>query len=136
IVTVSITQLGVASGSVTATVTSKGLLESDKSAVNAYDAEAKSTTPDTTKITVDNYADIQDVITVAGLKVGDIVKVYSAATGGIAIATSKAVATGKTGLSFNVAQLGATGGTVFLSVISTGMLESDRTAAVTVTAEP
>ncbi|WLC68906.1 hypothetical protein KTC96_12895 [Clostridium estertheticum] len=135
IVTVNITQLGTAVGSITATVTSKGLLESDKSATKSYTAEAKSTTPDTTKITIDNYADIQDVITVTSLKVGDIVKVYSTATGGTAIATSKAVATGKAGISFNVAQLGATGGTVFLSVISTGMLESDRTAAVTVTAE-
>jgi len=94
----------------TATVTSKGLLESYKSATNAYDA------------------DVQDVIIIIGLLPGDIVKVYSVSTAGTEIATSKAVATDKTGISFNVAQLGGLGGNVYLTVTSTGKRKNNSSS--------
>ncbi|MBC8062225.1 MAG: hypothetical protein H7Y18_16375, partial [Clostridiaceae bacterium] len=134
--TVNIAQLGTALGNVYVTVTSKALLESDRSAAVAYGAEAKSTTPIVANITLANYADIADVITVTGLSAGDIVKVYTVSSGGTVIATSKAVAIGKTGISFNVAQLGLTSGSVYLSVTSTGKNESDRTIAVAFASEP
>ncbi|MPQ32540.1 hypothetical protein E4V42_13985 [Clostridium estertheticum] len=130
--TVSIPQIGVESGKVYLTVTSKALLESDRTTAVAYDAEAKSTPLDQPQIVVTNNAvGTPDTVVVQNLYIGDIVKVYSAAIGGAVIGTSTATASG---LTVNITQIGAAGGTVYVSVIRKTFLESNRTS-VTYAAE-
>ncbi|MGG0375142.1 IMP dehydrogenase, partial [Bacillus toyonensis] len=82
------------------------------------------------KITVaNNKKTTDDKITVTGLKAGDKVNVYSAATGGTAIGTVT-VADGKTEATVTKTDgLVAAGGTVYVSIQSKDELESARTAA-------
>ncbi|MBX4259224.1 hypothetical protein KTC96_12885 [Clostridium estertheticum] len=122
---VSITQLGKISGSVYVSITSATKLESARTS-QTYIAEPVSTVPVDTSIKATNYAGVSDVITVKELLSGDIVKVYNIATGGTVVVTSKAVAIGKSTISFNVAQFGITAGNVYVTVTNIGKLESDR----------
>ncbi|MBU3176417.1 hypothetical protein KPL47_08530 [Clostridium estertheticum] len=131
--TVSIEQIGAESGKVYVTVTSKTLLESDRTIAIAYDAEAKSTLLDQTQIVVTNNAvGTPDTVVVQNLYIGDIVKVYSAAIGGVVIGTSTATASG---LTVSIKQMGVACGNVYVSVIRKAFLESDRTKAVAYAAE-
>ncbi|MBU3155079.1 hypothetical protein [Clostridium estertheticum] len=130
--TVSIPQVGAESGNVYVTVKSKTLLESDRTTAVAYDAEAKSTPLDQNQIVVTNNAvGTPDTVVVQNLYIGDIVKVYSAAIGGVIIGTSTATASG---LTVSIKQIGVASGNVYVSVIRKAFLESDRTSA-TYTAE-
>ncbi|MCB2308790.1 hypothetical protein LGL08_19820 [Clostridium estertheticum] len=130
--TVSIDQVGSESGNVYVTVTSKTLLESDRTKAIAYAAEAKSTPLDQPQIVVTNNAvGTPDTVVVQNLYIGDIVKVYSAAIGGVLIGTSTATASG---LTVSIPQIGAAGGTLYVSVIRKTFLESNKTA-VTYAAE-
>ena len=127
-VTVTIAQIGAAAGNIYVSVTSKDMLESDRTAAVAYGAEAKSTTLDPTDIIVtNNAAGTADTVVVPGLAVGDIVKVYSAATGGTAIGTTTATVAGS--VTVTIAQLGAAAGNIYVSVTSKSLLESDRTSS-------
>ncbi|NNU76053.1 hypothetical protein [Clostridium estertheticum] len=130
--TVSIPQIGVKSGKVYVAVTSKALLESDRTTAVAYDAEAKSTPLDQPQIVVsNNAARTADTVVVQSLEIGDIVKVYSSAIGGDVIGTSTATASG---LTVSITQIGAAGGNVYVSVIRKTFFESNRTS-VTYAAE-
>ncbi|MBW9170649.1 hypothetical protein K2F43_05450 [Clostridium estertheticum] len=131
--TVSIPQIGSEAGTVYVTVTSKALIESDRTKAIAYAAEAKSTPLDPAAIVVTNNAvGTPDTVVVQNLYIGDIVKVYSAAIGGVVIGTSTATASG---LTVSIKQIGVTSGNVYVSVIRKAFLESDRTTAVAYTAE-
>ena len=80
----------------------------------AYNAEAKSTTLDPTKIIVKNNAvGTSDAVVVPGVAVGDIVKVYSVATGGTAIGIATATAAGS--VTVSIPQIGAVSGNIYVS---------------------
>jgi hypothetical protein len=128
--TVTIAQLGTTAGTAYISVTSTGKDESSRTA-KAYIAEPSltvSTAPAAAAITTTNNATgTNDTVAVTGLTAGDVVKVYSSASGGTAIGTAT-VATGATTATVSIAQLGTTAGTVYVSVTSTGKAESARTA--------
>lgn len=125
--TVTITQLGMVAGSVFVSITNKGELESDRTKVD-YPAEPKSDAIDAGSIIITNNAGINDTILVNHLSLGDIVKVYDAAKGGNLLG-SATLPYSKTEVTITIPQLGKTAGSVYISVTSKGMVESDRTKA-------
>lgn len=74
------------------------------------------------QVKVLNHAKKQDEVKVTSLKKGDYIKVYSAK--GSLLATSKKVT--KTSITVNVKQLGKKKGNIYVTKISSGMLESDK----------
>ena len=82
------------------------------------------TAPIVDNITVVNNAGIADTVTVTGLAAGNVVKVYSSSTA--QQLGSATVATGKTDVTVSISQLGTGAGTVYVSVTSSGMLESNK----------
>lgn len=125
-VSVSITQLGTASGSVFISLTSKGNLESDRVQAD-YTAEGKTSAPTEASIKVTNNAGIADTVRVTGRTNGDVVNIYDTAKGGTPIGTGT-VSTYDTEVTITITQLGASGGSIYVSVSGTSKLESDRTA--------
>ena len=125
--TVSITQLGTAAGSVYVTVTSYGSKESTRTKAD-YIAEAVSTAPLADTITIVNNAGIADTIKVTGLAATNIVKVYKDSTTTTVLGTAT-VPTGKTEVTVSIPQLATGSGTVYVTVTSSGKLQSARTAA-------
>ncbi|MBU3186015.1 hypothetical protein [Clostridium estertheticum] len=102
--TVKIDQIGEKAGNVYVSVTSKTLLESDRTSAVRYAAEVKSIPLDPTKIIVtNNAAGTADTVMVKKLAVGDIVKVYSSATAGFVIGTATVTVEGD--LTVNITQL-------------------------------
>ncbi|MZQ85787.1 hypothetical protein GQF01_27150, partial [Paenibacillus sp. 5J-6] len=122
-VVISVAQLGAAAGDLEVTVTSTGKLESTKVEVS-YEAESKTATLDASNITVLNNVGTADTVKVTGLSVGTVIKVYTKALSGTQIGTAT-VLTGKTEVSFNVANLGFSAGKVYISAAELGKLESD-----------
>jgi hypothetical protein len=129
---VSIPQLDPNGTNVYVTVTSTipaNKLESERVAVS-YTKAPQSTKPVDTNITITNNAGIPDTVKVTGLAAGDIVKVYSAATGGLAIGSAMALAKSGATITYealvSVIQLGNTGSTAYVTVTSPSKLESDR----------
>ncbi|MGK0468923.1 hypothetical protein [Clostridium sp.] len=144
IATASIPQFGTGAGNVYVTVTSKGFLESDKLIKVPYFAEQRSSAPFVANITPKNNAvGTSDTVTVINLKVGDIVKVYQAATTdgtmgvGEAMGTTTATADkAVTGIAtISIPQLGTSRGYIYVSVTSKGLLESTITSPVAYLAE-
>ncbi len=124
--TVSITQLGTVSGSVYVTVTSTGKAESARTEAD-YDAEPVSAAPDLSNIMVsNNAAGTADTVKVAGLTSGDIVSVYKSISKGTALGTAT-VASGTTYATVSITQLGTGSGEIYVSVTSTGCLETELT---------
>ncbi|PFR45637.1 hypothetical protein COK35_28390, partial [Bacillus cereus] len=121
--------LVVTGGTVYVTVTKPNKDESKRVAVK-YGAEPTTVAPLVGEITILNSkVGDADAITVSKLKKGDIVRVYEASKGGEAIATSEAVAEGKTEATIlGKDLLKVTGGTVYVSVQRVDELESTRTA--------
>ncbi|WP_218276424.1 hypothetical protein, partial [Pseudomonas sp. FW305-BF6] len=66
-------------------------------------------------------------VVVAGLVEGDLVTIYNAVTGGTVLGSST-VGAGETTKTFNITQLGAGAGSVYVTVKKDGKLESTRTA--------
>lgn len=125
--TVTIAQIGAKAASVYVSTTSTNKLESLRTA-KAYIVEPTTGTPTTSNITVtNNKVSVSDTVVVTGLVPTDVVKVYSAATGGTAIGTAT-VATGETTATVTIAQIGAAAGKVYVSTTSTGKVESARIA--------
>ncbi|TGE40012.1 hypothetical protein E4K67_03265 [Desulfosporosinus fructosivorans] len=122
---ISISQLGTAIGTVKVSVTSIGMRESDPVA-KGYDEEDQSSSPNLSDISIANSLTANDKVTVAGLAVGDIVKVYKTSTGGI-LWGKATVASGETQAEVTIRQLGSGAGTVWVTVTSSGKLESSRT---------
>jgi trimeric autotransporter adhesin len=123
-------------GSLYVTIKSADKVESKMIAMT-YAAKAQSTAPST--ITVNNWSDVSDVVTVTGLQAGDTVKVWNSATDSSTTAlivkgTIKSTSTKKS-ISLNIPnsgtkKLAAAGGTIYVSVTSDNMLESTRTSVV------
>ncbi len=132
--TLTIGQLGASAGKVYITRMSRGRLEGPRVAVN-YDAEPKTDKLDEACVTItNNAAGTADTILVEGLMTGDVVKVYSAATGTKTVGTAT-TGVNKTSVAITVSQLGSNGGIVYISVTSSGYSESDR-LAIEFEAEP
>ncbi|TBL80603.1 hypothetical protein [Paenibacillus thalictri] len=123
-VTLAVSQLDQAGGTVYITAVSPGKTESRRT-VKAYAAEGASIAPDRSFIRVDNVAGSSDTIAVSGLAAGDTVKVYAAEAASIPLATA-VVAEGSTQAAANVSQLGSGYGVVYVSVTSPGRTESGR----------
>ncbi|MCB2288863.1 hypothetical protein LGK97_03680 [Clostridium sp. CS001] len=122
-VTISLPQLPEGSSNVYISLTSKGKLESNRIEVS-YIAEAITPTPDVDKIVAINNIG-KDLVLVYGLKSGDVVKIYTALTGGNPLATTK-VAVNQSYSTILIPQLGKSSGSIYVSVTSIGLKESDR----------
>jgi len=123
--TINITQLGSGAGKIYVTITNTGKLESDRTEVD-YSAEPISAVPDTNNVVITNNAGKPDTVYMTGLLSGDIVKLYSAATGGRLLASST-VPSDASEITLKVTQLGGTAGSVYITITSVGMLECGRT---------
>ncbi|MCX7923610.1 MAG: hypothetical protein N3B21_16610, partial [Clostridia bacterium] len=122
--TVTIAQLGAAAGRVYVTVTTTDMNESARVAKD-YDSET-TVAPLAADITItNNYHPTIDTVEVVGLGISDVVKVYSAASGGTVLGTA---VSGAGAVVISVDQLGANGGTVYVTATSDNKLESPRTA--------
>lgn len=123
--TINIAQLGVEAGKIYLTLTSEDKLESDKLEVD-FAAETTSTPPTDSKITVtNNIKGKADTVKVIDLTPGDIVKVYKDEVSTTTLGTGK-VATGSTEAVVSITQLGADGGSVFITIAKVGQKESER----------
>ena len=123
--TVTISQLGTTASSAYVSVTSTACTESTRIQVD-YDAEPTSDTIDTTNVTItNNPTGTSDTVYVSGLSAKDIVKVYNASSGGKLLG-SKTVASSGSDATVKISKLSTTGGSVFISLKSTGCLESSR----------
>lgn len=125
-VTMTVAQLGTSSGTVYLTVKTSGKLESSRIAVT-YTAERQSVAPSESNITVTNNANLSDSVEVVWLDTGDIVNVYDSAVAG-SLLGSATVSGSDTEATVKIAQLGASSGTIYVSVTGKNCLESDRTA--------
>jgi hypothetical protein len=126
--TVTIPQLGTSAGSVYVTVTSSNKAESARIEA-VYAAEAYSPAPLADNIAVtNNISGTPDTIYVSGLRAGDIVKAYSASAQGTLLGSATVSGT-NTNATISIAQLGPDQGSVFITITSTGKLESSRTEA-------
>lgn len=125
--TITVAQLGTAKGSVYISVTNSGKLESNRT-MGDYSEEGKAADPDVKNITINNNAGAADTVKVTGLTAGDIVKVYSAETGGKLLG-SATVSTYGSEATVSIDQLGTTAGKVFVTVSSTNKAESKRISA-------
>lgn len=123
---ITVSQLGSAAGNIYVSVTSKGKNESDRTAV-AYAAEQKTDAPAASNVTISNNANLSDVVVVSFLEVGDVVKIYNAASGGTLMGTGT-VPADSAELTIKITQLGSASGTAYISVTGINKLESDRTA--------
>ncbi len=124
---VSIPQLGTAAGSVYVSVTSKNKQESDRTKAD-YSAEASSAAPSAASIYIENNVGADDKVTVTELSDNDTVKVYDSAKGGSLLGSASA-GTYETSVTISISQLGSTAGSIYVSVTSSGKLESGRTKA-------
>jgi len=123
-VTVSIPQLGVDSGSVYVSVTSKGKTESNRTKAE-YVSEQTTNEPYIGNIDVVNNAGAADKVTIINVSSGDVIKVYDAASDGNLL-KSITVAAGSTTGTLSIAQLGTSAGSIYVTVTSTGKAESNR----------
>lgn len=125
---ITITQLSKQAGSVFVSVTSKGMLESDRTE-STYKAELQSEYPKPDNITIVNNGGTPDTITITGLLAGDIVKIYDSISGGSLLGTAT-VAASKSEATVSISQLGSSDGSVYVSVTTKGYFESDRTEVI------
>ncbi len=125
--TISIAQLGISSGSVYISDTSKGMAESSRTEAD-YAAEPVSDDPLASNVTITNNTGKADTVYVDGLMPGDILKIYNKATGGSLMGTAT-VGSNTTDVTKSFTQLGVNGGSLYLSVTSVGMRESNRVEA-------
>ncbi len=122
-VLIAIPQIGTGAGSVHVSVQSPSKNESTRTSATVT-AENTTTAPLAADITVVS-AKAYDTITVANVASGDYIYVYSSASGGTLLAVGEATGTS---ITFNAVQLGAAGGTIYVSKKSTSKNESIRTA--------
>lgn len=123
---VNITQLGSTAGSVYVSVTRTGYQESDRTKGD-YSAEPKSGASASSSIIVTNNAGVSDTVQINGLSGGDVINIYNSERGGTILGTGT-VDTYDSHLTITITQLGSSSGTIYVSVIRMGKLESDRTA--------
>ncbi|MEQ8173446.1 MAG: hypothetical protein ABRQ26_00130 [Syntrophomonadaceae bacterium] len=124
-VTINFGQLGGAGGTIYVSLSKSGMLESDRTA-KVFAAETKSLALDAANITVVNNAGIASQVTVSNLQSGDIVSVYEDAK--LATLLGQAtVAKDATTAQVSVQGLSSSGGSIYVTVTGTGLLESDAT---------
>ena len=121
-VVISISQLSTTAGSVYVTVTNKGKTESDREKVD-FAPEQSSKAPVTGNITVVNNAGMSGTVTVTGLLINDVVKVYDTAEKGNLLGTAT-LSNGSSQAVVTVPQLGTSEGSLYVSVTSIGKTES------------
>lgn len=124
-VTIRLSQLGTAAGSIYVSVTGKGQLESSRTKVD-YSAEVQTGPPSSSNIVVTNNAGKADLVYVSGLFGGETIKVYTAQTDGKLLG-STTVAASKTEVTLKITQIGIEAGSVYVSLTNKGELESTRT---------
>ncbi|MBC7765506.1 MAG: hypothetical protein H7Y41_03390 [Hyphomonadaceae bacterium] len=113
--TVSIAQLGMTASTVYVTVTNSGKLESDRVAKD-YGAETATTVISSNQVVIkNNIGKAKDTVTATGLLVGDTVTVYTDDTATKALGKAT-VAKGKSEIILSLAQLGASGGSVYVTL--------------------
>jgi trimeric autotransporter adhesin len=117
-------QLGVSEGSVYISITSDGMLQSDKVKVD-YASESKSTNLSLSQVVITNNAGKSDNIKVTGLSESDVIKVYTTEKGVITLC-SGTVQKNSLEANITIAQLGAGGGNVFISLTNVNRLEGQR----------
>lgn len=125
--TVTIAQLGTGAGSVYLTITQPGAQESGKTKID-YSAEGTSSGPNINNISISNNVGKADTIYISNLTPGDIVRIYNAPIQGNIIGTAT-VASSATDITVNVAQLGTTSGSIYVTITNSGKSESPRTKA-------
>ncbi|MBA4686678.1 MAG: fibronectin type III domain-containing protein [Candidatus Galacturonibacter soehngenii] len=126
-VTISTPQLGSSAGNIYVTVTKLNKLESARTK-KAYAVEPTTAALSASAITVvNNKAGMDDTVTVTGLTEGDIINVYSAASGGTLLG-SATVNAEETEVTINIEQLGTGSGKVYISLRNVDKAESARTA--------
>ncbi|SFL69066.1 hypothetical protein SAMN03159341_108236 [Paenibacillus sp. 1_12] len=124
---ISIGQLGSAEGVVYVTVTELGKRES-RVTEKGYAGEAMSAKPKLAQIRVMNeLSGAHDHVIVSGLQAGDILKVYASEKAASAL-TQAAVAPGSDTADASLPQLGVGEGTVYVTVTSSPLQESERVA--------
>jgi hypothetical protein len=123
--TISVIQFGTNQGKIYVSVTNYGMKESSKKEIT-FSAEKVSATLVSNQIKVTNNRGKYDVVTVNALQEGDVIKVYDKS--GKLIGTSQPVAKSKSSVNVNIKQLSTSKGTIFVSVTSSGKLESSKTS--------
>lgn len=124
-VTISITQLGTSDGYVYVSVTGSYKNESGRIKVE-YSAETETDSSSEDSITVtNNVVGTADTVEVTDLTGGDLVKVYSLASGGKLLG-SATVADAGSYVTVSITQLGTSAGSVYVSVTGESKLESGR----------
>lgn len=129
VATVKISQIGAAAGTIYVTVTPTGFLESEPVAV-AFLEEVKSSQLEESDITVTNNAEgTKDIVEVRRLNKGDRIRVYSSSALEADDQLGTAVASnGERTAVVKIRQLGAGGGTIYVTVTGVGQQESDPVA--------
>ena len=126
-VAIRIPQLGSAAGNIYVTVIKQNKLESTRTN-KSYNAEPTTTALTAASIVVtNNKAGMDDTVMVSNVGEGDLVKVYSASTGGTLLG-SGTVENGQTSVTIAIPQIGAGTGSVYVTIKKDGKQESTRTA--------
>jgi hypothetical protein len=132
-VTATITQLGSIAGSVYISAAIKNKLESDRTQAD-YAAEAQTSAPSEGDITVVNNAGLADTVRVENLSGDETINIYNAAKSGNLLGTVTA-GTYDSSVNISITQLGATAGSIYVTLTAKSTLESSR-VRVSYTAEP
>lgn len=103
--------------------------ESTRTAVSYGREDVADRLPENTITVENNYID-DDIVSVSGLALNDVIKVYAAAKGGAPIGTGTAGAGGTAEASVDAGILKAAGGTVYVTVTTSIANESPRTPKV------
>ncbi|MCS7461463.1 hypothetical protein N0M98_15025 [Paenibacillus doosanensis] len=124
---VTIGQLGVESGHVYVTVTQPSYSES-KRIVKSYAEEPLSASPAATSIRVTNRSGTSsDKVTVRGLAVGDVVRIYADSSKTKLLGSNTVAASTTDGTVVSVGSLGAEAGVLYVAVTEPGRRESRAT---------
>ncbi|PWK10219.1 immunoglobulin-like domain-containing protein [Tumebacillus permanentifrigoris] len=117
---------GDATITLTATITKNGTTDTKTFTVIVLQQQQTALNP--SQISVFNHPNgTPDSVQVTNVQAGDVIKVYSAATGGVLL--GQTTATGSTAV-VTIAELGSAAGTVYVTITSSGLLESNRVAKV------
>lgn len=135
-ITLAIEQLGVNVGNIYVTQKKVGKLESIVRTSKTYESELSAALAASAIAVTNSFAGGADKVKVTGLASGDVIRVYSTATGGTALATAT-VENGATEAEVSqIDLLNANGGTAYVSVTRLNKAESSLRTAKAYTAGP
>lgn len=121
--TLKISQLGTDGGNIYISVTSSGMTESSRVKVS-FSAEGQTDHISSDNVTVTNNSGETDTVYVTGLSSGDKINIYNAASDGRLLGSATAGSDGSA--TANISQLGTSAGSIYISLTSSGLLESSR----------